>query len=195
MAQNQSTRLPSLHGVRAFEAAARLGSFKAAAEALYVSPTAISHHVRGLEAEIGVRLFDRHPRRVVLTPSGQKLSTAATASLAGLAQALDEIRDETHLQQVTITAGPFIASRWIIPMLGQLREQFPDTELRLNQILGEIDPATIDAEIILAWGDGNWPGFTCDESFGASGQPPSPVQRLPVLSAGSTMRRALWRCL
>ena len=66
--------LPSLPALRAFEAAARLGSFQAAAEAINVSPTAISHHIRGLEAALNVQLFTRAARQVRLTNEGQKLA-------------------------------------------------------------------------------------------------------------------------
>lgn len=163
MSQNPTNRLPSLHGLRAFEAAARLGSFKAAAEALHVSPTAISHHIRGLEQEIGIKLFERHLRRVSLTAPGLRLSAAATASLTTLAQALDDIREDQKARHVTIAAGPFIAARWVIPLFARLGARFPDTELRLSQIFGAIDPATVDAEIILAWGHGDWPGFTAQK--------------------------------
>ena len=70
--------LPSLPALRAFEAAARLGSFQAAAEAINVSPTAISHHIRGLEAALNVQLFTRAARQVRLTNEGQKLADGTT---------------------------------------------------------------------------------------------------------------------
>ncbi|MFY9238789.1 MAG: LysR family transcriptional regulator, partial [Roseovarius sp.] len=66
--------LPSLKALRAFDQAVRSGSFKAAAQALNVSPTAISHHIRTLEQDLGVALFERDGRNVILTPQGQELS-------------------------------------------------------------------------------------------------------------------------
>ena len=163
MSAPKTQTLPSLHALRAFEATARLGSFKDAAADLNVSPTAISHHVRGLEEDLGVKLFDRRPRRVVLTAVGKQLATAATAAMSGLAHAIEEIRKDARRRRVTMAAGPFIASRWVIPLLGHMHSIFPDADLRLNQILGEIDPSEVGADIILAWGDGAWPGFAAQK--------------------------------
>ena len=85
-------RLPSLAGLRAFEAAARLSSFKRAAEELHVTPTAISHQVRQLEAAIGAPLFERRTRQVVLTPEGHVLLPVLSTGFDNFARAIDGLR-------------------------------------------------------------------------------------------------------
>ena len=80
-------RLPSLHALRAFEAAARLGGFNKAAKELGVSPTAVSHHIRGLEAALGVALFTRRTRKVRLTEAGERLAKVCSTAFENLANA------------------------------------------------------------------------------------------------------------
>lgn len=152
-------RLPSLHALRAFEAAARLGGFNKAAKELNVSPTAISHHVRGLEADLGAALFTRQSRKVGLTEAGERLADACTAAFGGLAGAVAELRPAEGRRSVTIALGPFLASRWLAPRLPQFWKAFPGIDLRLAHTPVRVSPDTVDADIFLAWGEDNWPGM------------------------------------
>jgi len=124
------TRLP-LTALRSFEAAARLLSFKAAAEELRVTPTSVSNQIRQLEADWGCPLFIRHTRRVVLTDAGRSLSRV-------LSRAFDDIRTEvdahitTNRKTVTLAVGPIFGSRWLIPRLSRFYRQNPAIELVLH---------------------------------------------------------------
>lgn len=128
-------RLPSLSGLKAFEAAARRLSFKAAAQELSVTPGAVSQRIRALEEELGVQLFERKPRAVNLTEMGQKLQPDLTSGFMHIRQAVDGIRPE---QQATLrinSSGPMI-SKWLLPRLHRFTSQFPDLIVNLETEAG-----------------------------------------------------------
>lgn len=156
-------RLP-LTALRSFEAAARLLSFKAAAEELRVTPTSVSNQIRQLESDWGCPLFIRHTRRVVLTDAGRSLSRV-------LSRAFDEIRAEvdaharTHQKTVTLAVGPIFGSRWLIPRLSRFYRQNPQIELILHN-----SPRITSAEQLLSmvgvdWGTGEWTGLDARRLF------------------------------
>src|ERR1700755_2888241 len=95
-------RLPSLNGLRAFEAAARLLSFTRAAQELNVTQTAISHQIRRLEEELGIRLFDRHTRTLTLTGEAQAFLPAIRAAFADLQRATDRLRRSDRARVLTV---------------------------------------------------------------------------------------------
>jgi LysR family transcriptional regulator, glycine cleavage system transcriptional activator len=141
-------RLPPLTELRAFEAAARHLSFKAAAAELGVTPTAISHQIRLLEQHCGQKLFHRQPRPMTLTKAGETLSPMISNGLNTFADALATIRAETASGRLRVTATNAFAARWIVPRLPLWRQSHPhlrleiigtDTVLNLNA--GEVDIA------------------------------------------------------
>lgn len=124
-------RLPPLRALHAFEAAARHGSFKAAADELSVTPTAISHQIRLLEETCGRPLFQRRPRPLVLTKAGAKLFPALRNGfdvLAGAVAAISETDSEAPLR---ITSPSAFASRWLVPRLPKWREAHPGIPLEI----------------------------------------------------------------
>ena len=154
---NSRARLP-LTALRSFEAAARLLSFKAAAEELRVTPTSVSNQIRQLEADWGCPLFIRQTRRVVLTDAGRSLSRV-------LSRAFDDIRTEvdahitTNRKTVTLAVGPIFGSRWLIPRLSRFYRQHPTIELVLHN-----SPRITSAEQLISmvgvdWGAGEWSGL------------------------------------
>ncbi|WP_114952482.1 LysR substrate-binding domain-containing protein [Sphingosinicella terrae] len=124
-----SRRLPPLSSLRAFEAAARHGSFKRAAEELGVTPTAISHQVRLLEDSLGQRLFDRRTRQVIVTPVGDQLFPALRDGFDRMSEAVGRVRSLGDRAEVVITATTAFAAHWLVPRLGDLRERHPDLML------------------------------------------------------------------
>lgn len=120
-------RLGSLNGIRVFEAAARRGSFKGAAEELHITPTAVSHQIRKLEAQLDTALFERRTRAVVLTEAGARLADAARLSLQTLADAVEEIcgRPDT----LTINTTSAFATLWLVPRLPSFYRACPDLRL------------------------------------------------------------------
>lgn len=151
-------RLPSLSALRAFEAAARLGSAKRAAEELSVTPAAISHQVRHLEDDLGQPLFVRRPRQLRPTAHGAELQRALTGAFADIAGAVERIRAPRR-RSLTLSATPAVAARWLVPRLPLLREACADLDLRV-QVSHEPMPLDgIEADAAIRYGHGRWPGL------------------------------------
>ncbi|SET66501.1 DNA-binding transcriptional regulator, LysR family [Nitrosomonas marina] len=124
------THLPHLNQVRGFEAAARLGSFKAAGEELNLSPTAISHQIANLEDKLGILLFERRTRSVILTREGSKLAQAAHQALQQLSTALEEISNTKSVLRITTTTS--FASMWLVPNLASFQEKYPEIQIEIK---------------------------------------------------------------
>jgi LysR family glycine cleavage system transcriptional activator len=156
-------RLP-LTALRSFEAAARLLSFKAAAEELRVTPTSVSNQIRQLESEWGCQLFVRKTRRVVLTDAGRSLSRV-------LSRAFDDIRTEveshisTNRRTVTLAVGPIFGSRWLIPRLSRFYRQHPNIELVLHNSPRITSAEQLFSMIGVDWGIGEWTGLDARRLF------------------------------
>ncbi len=142
------SRLPPLAELRAFEAAARHLSFKAAAHELGVTPTAVSHQIRLLEAHCGQPLFRRRPRPLALTPAGALLAPGITQGLQNFAKAWSRLHAQAGAMVLRVTATNAFASRCLLPLLPALRATHPtltleiigiDTVLSLQS--GEVDVA------------------------------------------------------
>lgn len=123
-----------LTSLRAFEAAARLGSFSAAAEELGVSPGAVSAHVKTLEEAIGAPLFHRRPKAVELTAPGARALPQFTRAFDQLGAAVQTLRDEAAPRVVHIATLPAIAQFWLSPRLPQLRKAMPNTAISITAL-------------------------------------------------------------
>ncbi|WP_244244023.1 LysR substrate-binding domain-containing protein [Marilutibacter alkalisoli] len=159
-----SRRLPSLSSLRAFEAAARLGSAKHAADELSVTPAAISHQVRQLEDELGLALFVRRPRRLLITPPGAELQRALTGAFGNIAEAVERVRTPQR-RSLTLSATPAVASRWLLPRLPQLREACADLDLRIHVSHEPVALDGIEADVAIRYGHGRWPGLVSYKLF------------------------------
>lgn len=120
----------SLQALKAFEAAALLGSFKAAAQDLSLTPTAISHHVKNLENQLGVSLFYRQTRLITLTPEGQRLAHATAKGFAVIETALDEIMGDRKTLRVTTTSS--LAALMLIPDQHNFSTAHPDLKIEIS---------------------------------------------------------------
>jgi LysR family transcriptional regulator, glycine cleavage system transcriptional activator len=142
-----SARLPPLNRLRAFEAAARLESFQAAARELHVTPTAISHQIRGLEQTLGVRLFQRQTRRVVLTEQGHLLAAATRDAFARIADAMEAIDAARSVLTVSTTAA--FATLWLVPRLAAFQIDHADLDVRIHtsEEPEDLGRSSIDAAI------------------------------------------------
>lgn len=124
-------QLPPLNALRAFEAAGRSESFSRAAEELNVAHSAISRHVRGLEARLGVKLFRDLPRGVALTLEGRSYLERIVPALDMIAEATEELA-EVPAGQVRVNSEPLFAERFIIPRLAEFHALHPEVDLRLE---------------------------------------------------------------
>lgn len=141
----------SLTALRAFDAAARNGSFRAAAADLNVTPTAISHHIRGLEDQLGVKLFRREGRDVALTDDGRRLADATNQAFGLLDIAVQSLRRSAS-KSVRVSAGPIFTARWLMPRISDFWEAHREIEL---EVLPALHPGTRDREnvdIVIRWG-------------------------------------------
>ncbi|CAH2602566.1 LysR family transcriptional regulator [Rhodovastum atsumiense] len=157
--------LPPLNALRAFEAAARLGSFKDAARELAVTHGAISRHVRLLEDWLGPpALFRRLNRRVVLTPTGAALLAETGPALDRLAAAAARHRaggGRPPPAVLRVNALATFSLRWLLPRLGQFRDRHPEIEVRLSTSNEPVDAVTEPCDVIIRGGPDTFYGFTC----------------------------------
>lgn len=121
-----------LNALRTFEAAARLGSFKSAAEELSVTPGAVSHQVKVLETWLGVMLFERSGQGVMLTPEGERLSRQAHGGLLEISRSLQSLRPDPASQMLTLSTTPGLAATWLIPRLGGFYRAHPQLNVRVD---------------------------------------------------------------
>jgi DNA-binding transcriptional LysR family regulator len=159
-------RLPSLNGLRAFEAAARHGSFVAAGNELHVTQAAVSRMVRLLEARLGFALFERLPNGLALTAQGKALQPGLTAAFDAIAGITEQVAAMRHAPVLTLGVGPSFAVRWLIPRLAGFHHRHPDIEVRLATG-GAINPFKDDWTCGILLGNGDWPGYAAEPLFSA----------------------------
>jgi len=153
-----SRRLPPLKSVTAFEAAARRGSFNEAAVELFVTPSAISHQVKSLEAYLGVSLFRRARRQVHLTIAGERYLKSVSHALDEIDLATRRLLASANAGAVNISVAPAFLTRWLVPKVREFQDRHPDIELRLSPNSGVIDFGWSDIDMAIYFGDGKWPG-------------------------------------
>ncbi|WPO41337.1 transcriptional regulator GcvA [Tardiphaga sp. 42S5] len=157
-----STRLPSLNGLRAFEAAARHLSFTNAASELNVTQTAISHQIKRLEEELGLKLFIRQNRALALTPQGHDYLPGVRAAFNDLRLATDRLkrRDNDHVLTVSTLAS--MASKWLLPRISAFQRAHPDIDVRITTSTSMVDFKSGDVDAAIRYGRGQWPGLRAD---------------------------------
>jgi LysR family glycine cleavage system transcriptional activator len=157
-----TARLPSLNGLRAFEAAARHLSFTNAASELNVTQTAISHQIRRLEEELGIRLFVRQNRALALTPEAREYLPGIRAAFNDLRLATDRLlrRDNDHVLTVSTLAS--LAAKWLLPRLSAFQEAHPGIDVRITTSTSLVDFKSGDVDAAIRYGRGQWPGLRAD---------------------------------
>lgn len=152
-------RLPSLNALKAFEAAARHESFTKAAEELCVTQGAVSHQVKALEAELGLRLFDRERQRLAITRAGSAYLEVVRDAFDRLASGTERLLQRQASGTLTVSTSPNFAAKWLVHRLGRFVEAHPDIDLRVSASLQHIDFAREDVDLAVRHGDGHWPGL------------------------------------
>ncbi|MBL36843.1 MAG: LysR family transcriptional regulator [Xanthomonadales bacterium] len=179
--------LPPLNALRAFEAAARRGSFKGAAEELHVTPTAISHQIRHLEDLLGCALFYRRPRPVRLSAAGRRLYPVLRDAFDGIAGAVAGIRSGLEARPLKVTTTPAFASRWLIPRLGALREACAGREIAVEATERVIDLHAGEVDFAIRYARSPDPELECRPLFSDHYLPVCHPERLrdaPIESPG-----------
>src|ERR1700730_16806007 len=152
-------RLPSLNGLKAFEAAARHESFARAAEDLCVTQGAVSHQVKALEVELGLKLFNRERQRLVITDAGRGYLEVVRDAFDRLERGTERLRQVQTSGALTVTTSPNFAAKWLVHRLGRFVEAHPDIDLRVGASHRHIDFAREDVDMAIRHGDGEWPGL------------------------------------
>ncbi|WP_266171913.1 transcriptional regulator GcvA [Dyella subtropica] len=147
-------RLPPLSALRAFEAAARHQSFRLAAAELSVTSTAVSHQIRQLEALLGVTLFERQVRKVVLTAEGQALFPVLRDSFDAMTAAVAPLLQPKRRRMLTVSATPAFVARLLIPRIADFQTRHPELDLRLHASTQPIDFATQQIDAAIRYGKG-----------------------------------------
>src|ERR1700738_891981 len=157
-----TARLPSLNGLRAFEAAARHVSLPHAASERNVTQTAISHQIRRLEQELGIRLFVRQNRALALTPEAKDYLPGVRAAFNDLRLAPDRVlrRDNDHVLTVSTLAS--LAAKWLLPRLSAFQEAHPGIDVRITTSTSLVDFTGGELDAAIRYGRGHWPGLRAD---------------------------------
>ena len=141
--------LPPINALRTFEAAARHGSFKKAAEVLHMTPSAVSHQIKSLEDFLGVALFRRATRKVHLTDKGRGYLPAVRDALDMLRGATERVTAKPDKAVLNISAAPSFAVGWLMPRLSAFQVAHPEIETRLNASIEMVDFADSDIDLAI----------------------------------------------
>ncbi len=200
-------RLPQLNALKAFEAAARHESFTRAAEELCVTQGAVSHQVKALEGELGVKLFNRERQRLAITEAGRDYLVVVRDALDRIAIGTERLVQRQSSGVLTVSTSPDFAAKWLVHRLGRFAEAHPTIDLRVSATMHHVDFAREDVDVAVRHGDGGWPGLDvarlCPEqlfavcspklvSAGARISGPADVVKFPLLHLDSREGWSKW---
>jgi LysR family transcriptional regulator, glycine cleavage system transcriptional activator len=151
--------LPSLNGLRAFEAAARHLSFTRAADELNVTQTAISHQIRRLEEQLGLKLFVRRNRALALTREAESYLPAVRAAFEDLRRATQRLRRPQRDGLLTVSTLASLAAKWLLPRVVAFQEAHPGLEVRVSASTHLVDFRREEIDMAVRYGRGDWPGL------------------------------------
>jgi LysR family glycine cleavage system transcriptional activator len=157
-----SNRLPSLSGLRAFEATARHLSVTLAAGELNVTPGAVSLQIRDLEQALGVRLFDRLPRQLRLTEDGEGYFKAMRSAFRLMREATDELLARARPATLSISCTPTFAAQWLVPRLPHFEERMPGVDIRISASNRLVDFVRDGVDIAIRHGFGRYQGLVSE---------------------------------
>jgi LysR family glycine cleavage system transcriptional activator len=157
-----SDRLPPMQALRAFEAAARTRSLTRAAESLHLTHGAISHQIKSLEADFGVRLVERAGRGIRLTDEGERFATRVRAVLSDLGDAVREVTERSSPRQLRVSVIPSFAARWLLPRIGKFFAKHPEIDLDVIANNALADFKRDDVDVAIRHGLGEWPGVVSE---------------------------------
>jgi LysR family glycine cleavage system transcriptional activator len=156
------TMLPSLNGLRAFEAAARHLSFTRAAAELNVTQTAISHQIRRLEEQLGLRLFVRRNRALLLTREAQSYLPAIRSAFEDLRRATGRLQRSEPDGVLTVSTTASLAAKWLVTRVASFQDAHPGIEVRITTSAHLVDFRREEVDMAVRYGRGHWPGLRAD---------------------------------
>jgi LysR family glycine cleavage system transcriptional activator len=152
-------RLPTLNALKAFEAAARHESFTRAAEELCVTQGAVSHQVKALEAELGLKLFNRERQRLVITEAGRAYLIVVRDAFDRIADGTERLLQRQRGGALTVSTSPNFAAKWLVHRLGRFAAAHPEIDLKINASRHHVDFAREDVDLAVRHGDGSGAGL------------------------------------
>lgn len=150
---------PPLKALQAFESTARLGSVKDAANELHVTASAVSHQIKTLEDYLGVPLFHRSNRRVILTDTGKGYLRFVEGAFERIDLATRKLIEDGFTDILTVHCAPTFAPAWLMPRLSRFLETHPDTDVRLHATPEPCDFVRGNVDVEIRYGEGDWPGL------------------------------------
>ena len=187
-------RLPPLNALLVFEAAGRHLNFSAAAAELGMTQPAVSHQVSFLEARLGMPLFRRLHRGVVLTPAGAQMLDAVSQGLTTIHDGAAALRRRGGPKVLHVFTDYGFAAWWLIPRLGRWSERAPEVEVQLVTAQRQLDLRQAEADVAVWFGDGTWPGRRIVQWFPETVYPvcsPEFARRNPLAGAAALRERRL----
>jgi LysR family glycine cleavage system transcriptional activator len=157
-----AVKIPSLNGLKAFESAARHMSFTQAALELNVTQTAISHQIRRLEDELGVRLFLRLKDGLALTDEGRAYFPGVRSAFHELRHCTETLLDSVHDSALTVSTLVSFASKWLLPRLASFQEAYPNIDVRVSASTDLVDFRKVGIDAAIRYGSGDWKGLRAD---------------------------------
>ena len=158
----RSRRLPPLNALRAFEAAARHLSFSTAAAELHVTPAAISHQIKALEDDLGIKLFRRLNREVQLTDAGLACLPGLRDGFERIAEAVGRAQRQDASGVLTVSTSPALAAKWLVPRIEKFRVGHPEIDVRVDASMHLVDFTRENVHIALRYGRGRYPGLNTE---------------------------------
>ncbi|MET1255802.1 transcriptional regulator GcvA [Aliikangiella maris] len=152
-------KLPPLKSLRAFEAAARHLSFTRAADELFVTQAAVSHQIKSLEDFLGVQLFVRRNRQLLLTDEGQSFWPKIRDIFEILINATEEIKAQRASGEITVSVVPSFATVWLVPRLSKFKQLYPEIEVRLKASDEKVNFVREDIDVAIYYDTGDYPGM------------------------------------
>ncbi len=147
-----------MQALRAFEAVARLSSFRRAGEELLITQSAVSHQIRELEQNLGAKLFVRKARSIELTAQGQGYFDSVQQAFDLIRSGTIALRRHAKKEQVRVSLLPSFAANWLVPRLARFTTAHPDIDLILDPTLRLADFGSDEADLAIRYGDGSWQG-------------------------------------
>ena len=152
-------RLPPLNALRAFEIAARSVNFTRAAEELGVSQAAVSQQVKSLEATLGLKLFARDGKRLVVTSAGKQYLAVVRDALDRIAVGTDRLLQHKPSSILTVSTSPDFGAKWLVHRLGRFAAAYPKIDLRVSTSTKQVDLIAEHVDLAIRHGDGHWAGL------------------------------------
>ncbi|MGY5955630.1 glycine cleavage system transcriptional regulator GcvA [Kosakonia sp. BK9b] len=160
-----SKRLPPLNALRVFDAAARHLSFTRAADELFVTQAAVSHQIKSLEDFLGLKLFRRRNRSLLLTEEGQSYFQDIKEIFSQLNEATRKLQARSAKGALTVSLLPSFAIQWLVPRLSSFNSAYPGIDVRIQAVDREEDKLADDVDVAIFYGRGNWPGLRVEKLY------------------------------